>query len=61
VLLTGRQVDAASLFDRRMGPFRQRRLRAKLAKAGLVAIWSGGLLSILLVAFLAFAGLQSGR
>jgi hypothetical protein len=44
-----------------MGPFRQRRFRARLLLAGSVAIWMGALLGVLLVAGLAFAGLQSGR
>lgn len=44
-----------------MGPFRRRRLKAQIVLAGSVAMWTAGLLSILLVAFLAFAGLQLGR
>jgi len=44
-----------------MGPFRQRRFRAKLLVAGWVAIWSAGLFGVLLLAALAFVGLRSGR
>lgn len=53
--------DAVFAFRRRMGPFRRRRFRAQLALAGSVAMWTAGLLGTLLVAFLAFAGLQSGQ
>jgi hypothetical protein len=61
VLTTRRDADAVSLFETRMRPFRQRRLRAKLVVAGSVAIWAAGLGAVLLVAALAFAGLHSGR
>jgi hypothetical protein len=61
VLWTRRDGDAASVFAMRMAPFRRRRLRANLLRAASVTIWSAGLLGILLIAGLAFAGLQSGR
>jgi hypothetical protein len=61
VLTTRRDADAVSLFETRMRPFRQRRLKAKLVVAGSVAIWAAGLVGALLVAALAFAGLHSGR
>jgi len=61
VLLTRRRPDVASVFEVRRGLFRQKRLRAKLKASASVAIWSAGLLGALLVAGLAFAGLQSGR
>jgi len=44
-----------------MGPFRRRRFRGKMLVAASVAIWSVGLLGVLVLAAMAFAGLQSGR
>jgi len=61
VLLTPRDGDTDSVLEVRLGPFRQRRLRARLLVAASVAIWSVGLLGSFVVAGLAFAGLQSGR
>ena len=58
--MTKRQRDAVSVFERRMRPFRQRRLKAKLVVAGSVTVWAVGLVGTLLVAALAFAGLRSG-
>ena len=61
MLLTRRRPEVASVFEVRRGLFRQKRLRAKLMVVGSVAIWSAALLGALVVAGLAFAGLQSGR
>jgi len=61
VLFTRRLPEIASAFEVRRGLFRQQRLRAKLTVVASVALWSAGLLGALLVAGLAFAGLQSGR
>jgi len=58
--MTKRQRDAVSVFERRMRPFRQKRLKAKLVVAGSVAVWAAGVAWTLLVAGLAFAGLRSG-